>query len=48
MLLTNIKNELEKVYPDFNYMELGFSRFSKLVSSIDSVSVKDNAAKINL
>jgi uncharacterized protein (TIGR00288 family) len=48
MLLTNIKNELEKAFPDFNYMELGFSRFSKLVSSIETLTVKDNAAKIKV
>lgn len=47
MLLTNIKNELEKSNPEFNYQELGFSRFSKLVSSIPSLTVKDNTAKLN-
>ncbi len=46
MMLTKIKQELEKIFPDFNYQELGFTRFSKLVGSIDSVTVKNNAAKI--
>ena len=46
MMLTKIKQELEKMYPDFNYQELGFTRFSKLVGSIESVTVKNNAAKI--
>ncbi len=46
MMLTKIKQELEKMYPDFNYQELGFTRFSKLVGSIDNVVVKNNAAKL--
>ncbi|MBU1141943.1 MAG: OST-HTH/LOTUS domain-containing protein, partial [Firmicutes bacterium] len=46
MILTKIKQELEKLYPGFNYQELGFTRFSKLVSSIDTITVKNNAAKI--
>jgi uncharacterized protein (TIGR00288 family) len=46
MMLTKIKQELEKRYPDFSYQELGFTRFSKLVSSIPEISVSKNAAKI--
>ncbi|MGD9887444.1 MAG: NYN domain-containing protein [Bacilli bacterium] len=44
MMLTKVKEELEKKYPDFHYQELGFTRFSKLVSSIDRLYVKDNKA----
>lgn len=46
MMLTKIKQELEKMYPDFNYQELGFTRFSKLVGGIPNVTVKNNAAKL--
>lgn len=46
MMLTKIKQELEKRYPTFNYAELGFTRFSKLVSSIPNVAVSKNAAKL--
>ncbi len=46
MILTKIKQELEKMYPGFNYQELGFTRFSKLVGSIPSITVKNNAAKL--
>jgi hypothetical protein len=46
MMLTKIKQELEKRHPSFNYAELGFTRFSKLVASIPEVSVSKNAAKI--
>ncbi len=46
MILTKIKQELEKMYPEFHYQELGFTRFSKLVGSIASITVKNNAAKI--
>ncbi|MDI6452719.1 NYN domain-containing protein [Peloplasma aerotolerans] len=48
MILTKIKQELEKIYPEFNYQELGFTRFSKLVGSIDSITVKNNAAKLKV
>lgn len=46
MMLTKIKQELEKRYPSFNYAELGFTRFSKLVGSIPNIVVSKNAAKI--
>lgn len=46
MMLTKIKQELEKRHPSFNYAELGFTRFSKLVSSIPNVVVSKNAAKL--
>ena len=46
MMLTKIKQELEKRHPSFNYAELGFTRFSKLVSSIPHVLVSKNAAKL--
>lgn len=46
MMLTKIKQEIEKRYPTFNYAELGFTRFSKLVSSIPNIIVSKNAAKI--
>lgn len=46
MILTRLKQELEKRHPSFNYQELGFTRFSKLVSSIDGVQVVNNSAKI--
>lgn len=46
MILTRIKQEMEKRYPGFDYEELGFTRFSRLVGSIDSVEVKNNTAKI--
>ena len=46
MMLTKIKQELEKKHPTFNYAELGFTRFSKLVSSIPNVVVSKNAAKL--
>ncbi|HOI85997.1 MAG TPA: NYN domain-containing protein [Acholeplasmataceae bacterium] len=46
MMLTKIKQELEKRHPTFSYQELGFTRFSKLVSSIPDVSVSKNAARI--
>ncbi len=46
MILTKIKQELEKRYPSFNYAELGFTRFSKLVGSIPNIVVSKNAAKI--
>ncbi|MDO9629221.1 MAG: NYN domain-containing protein [Acholeplasmataceae bacterium] len=46
MILTKVKQELEKKYPEFNYQELGFTRFSKLVSSIEDVTVKSNSAKL--
>ena len=46
MILTKIKQELEKKYPEFNYQELGFTRFSKLIGSIDDIAVKSNSAKL--
>ena len=46
MMLTKIKQELERRYPSFNYAELGFTRFSKLVSSIPNVVVSKNQAKL--
>lgn len=46
MILTKIKQELEKKYPGFSYQELGFTRFSKLVESVHEVSVNLNSAKI--
>lgn len=46
MILTRIKQELEKKYKGFDYQELGFTRFSRLVGSIDGVIVKHNTAKI--
>ena len=46
MMLTKIKQELEKRHPSFNYAELGFTRFSKLVSSIPHVLVSKNAARL--
>ncbi|HBP25489.1 MAG TPA: hypothetical protein DD618_00840 [Acholeplasmatales bacterium] len=46
MDLTEIKQELEKKYPKFSYQELGFTKFSKLVSSINQVTVKSNSAKL--
>ena len=46
MMLTKIKQELERRYPSFNYAELGFTRFSKLVSSIPNVVVNKNQAKL--
>lgn len=46
MDLTEIKQELEKKYPKFSYQELGFTKFSKLVSSINRVTVKSNTAKL--
>ncbi|MDY0075205.1 MAG: NYN domain-containing protein [Acholeplasmataceae bacterium] len=46
MMLTKIKQELERRHPSFSYAELGFTRFSKLVSSIPLVTVSKNAAKI--
>ncbi len=46
MMLTKIKQELEKRFIGFHYQELGFTRFSKLVASISSITVKNNAAKI--
>lgn len=44
MMLTKIKEELEKMNPDFDFQELGFTRFSKLVASVKGVFVKDNKA----
>ncbi len=46
MMLTKIKQELEKRHPDFSYQEYGFTRFSKLVSSIPEITVSKNAAKL--
>ncbi len=46
MILTKIKQELEKKYPGFSYQELGYTRFSKLVESVPLVSVNQNSAKI--
>lgn len=46
MMLTKLKQELEKRHPTFNYAELGFTRFSKMVSSIPNVIVSKNAAKL--
>jgi len=46
MMLTKIKQELEKKHPTFNYAELGFTRFSKLVSSVPHVVVNNNSAKL--
>lgn len=46
MMLTKIKQELEKRYLGFHYEEFGFTRFSKLVASISPITVKNNAAKI--
>jgi hypothetical protein len=46
MILTKIKQELEKKYPGFSYQELGYTRFSKLVESVPEVTVNQNSAKI--
>jgi len=46
MMLTKIIQELAKKFPGFNYQEFGFTRFSKFISSIESIVVKNNAAKI--
>lgn len=46
MLLTKIKQALEKKYPDFDYQELGYTKFSKLASDIPGIKVKQNVAKI--
>lgn len=48
MILTKIKQELEKLYPSFDYQEYGYTRFNKLVSSINKVSVSQNKAKLEL
>jgi uncharacterized protein (TIGR00288 family) len=46
MLLTNLILKIKELHPDFEYNELGFSKFAKLVSSIEGIIVKDNSAKI--
>jgi len=46
MILTKIKQELEKKYPGFSYQELGYTRFSKLVESVPEVTVNQNSAKM--
>jgi uncharacterized protein (TIGR00288 family) len=46
MVLTKLKQELEKQYPGFNYKELQFTRFSSLVASIEGLSVDKNAVQM--
>jgi uncharacterized protein (TIGR00288 family) len=47
LLLTTLISKIKETHPDFQYNELGFSKFAKLVSSIDGIIVKDNSAKLD-
>ena len=46
ILLTNLILKIKEIHPEFEYEELGFSKFAKLVSSIEGIMVKDNSAKM--
>lgn len=46
MLLTQLKLELEEIYPTFNFKEFGFSQFGKFIGSIKQVNVSNNWVKV--
>jgi len=46
MILTKLKQELEKTYPKFEYKTYGYTKFSKFISSFSQLTVHDNLVKL--
>ncbi len=46
MVLTKLKQELEKKYGDVHYKAFGFTKFSNFISSIDHLSVSKNNVRL--
>ncbi|MBE0700568.1 MAG: hypothetical protein IH571_02665, partial [Acholeplasmataceae bacterium] len=47
MVLTKLKQELEKMFEDFSCKTFGFTKFSNFVASIKNLTVIKNTVKLN-